>query len=136
MSGYNRGAWTDFVEAGQPTAPVREVQDFMPDVIKLAKLCGWRRILHIRDSRKSEGEGFPDFLGIKDAELIAAELKVGARTTTPEQLCWLEAFDNVAGCTAVVWRPNKAPRAEKWHRVETAEGADYGAIGRRLRGEL
>ena len=27
----------------------------------LAKLCVvWRRILHIRDSRKSEGEGFPD----------------------------------------------------------------------------
>ena len=44
---------------------------------------------------------------IKDGEQIAAELKVGANTTTPEQRYWLEAFDNVPGCTAIVWRPNK-----------------------------
>ena len=143
MTGYRRlprrgrhgSAWTEFVEAGQPAAPVREVGDFQPDVIKLAKLCGWRRILHIHDSRKSEGEGFPDLLMIRDGKQIAAELKVGANTTTPEQRNWLESFEGVAGCVALVWRPTKAPKTEKWWRVETSEGADWGAIGRRLRGE-
>ena len=135
MTGYNRDAWTSFVESTTGAGTVREVGDFQPEVIKLAKLCGWRRILHIRDSRKSEGEGFPDLLMIKDGELIAAELKVGANTSTPEQRYWLEAFDGVVGATAVVWRPNKPPRAEMWWRVESSEGADFGAIGRRLRGE-
>ena len=134
MTGYDRDAWTSFVESTTGTAPVREVGDFMPEVIKLAKLCGWRRILHIRDSRKSEGEGFPDLLMIRDGDQIAAELKVGANATTPEQRYWLEAFDGVAGCVALVWRPTKRPKAEMWHRVETSEGADFGAIGRRLRG--
>ena len=106
---------------------------FQEQVIQLAKLCGFLPY-HTRDSRRSAA-GFPDLILIKDAELIAAELKVGANTSTPEQRYWLEAFDNVPGCTAIVWRPNKPPKAEMWWRVETSEGADFGAIGRRLRGE-
>ena len=134
MTGYNRAAWTEFIGADQSAVPIREVGDFQPAVIKLAKLCGWRPY-HTHDSRRSAA-GFPDLILIRDAELIAAELKVAANTSSPEQLYWLEAFAGVPGCVALVWRPNKAPKAEKWWRVETSEGADWGAIGRRLRGEL
>ena len=111
------------------------MEDFQPQVVKLARLCGWRPY-HTHDSRRSAA-GFPDLILIKDAELIAAELKAGARTsTTPEQLYWLGSVQPAcSGCVALVWRPNKAPKAEKWWRVETSEGADWGAIGRRLRGE-
>ena len=136
MTGYNRAAWTEFIGADQSAVPVREVEDFQPAVIKLAKLCGWRRILHIHDSRKSEGEGFPDLLMIRDGVLLVPELKVGANVTTPDQLAWLEAFDSVPGCTAALWRPDMPPAAERWDGlIETSEGADWGAIGRRLRGE-
>ena len=62
MTGYNRDAWTDFVMGAEP---VREVGDFQPDVIKLAKLCGFRRPYHVHDSRRSEA-GFPDLILIKD----------------------------------------------------------------------
>ena len=131
---YDLDAWTEFVEAGQSAAPpVREVGDFQPDAIKLAKLCGWMAY-HTHDSRRSTA-GFPDLILIQAGIMIAAELKVGANVTTPEQLYWLSAFDGVAGCVALVWRPTKAPKAEKWWRVETSEGANWGAIGRRLRGE-
>ena len=133
MTGYNRTAWTEFIGADQSAAPIREVEDFQPQVVKLAQLCGWRPY-HTHDSRRSAA-GFPDLILIKDGELIAAELKVAARTSSPEQLHWLGAFDGVPGCVAIVWRPNKAPKAEKWWRVETSEGADWGAIGQRLRGE-
>ena len=79
MTGYNRTAWTEFIGAGQPAAPVREVEDFQPQVVKLAKLCGWRPY-HTHDSRRSAA-GFPDLILIKDGWLIAAELKVDARTS-------------------------------------------------------
>ena len=135
MTGYARDAWTAFIESGQPAAPVREVQDFQPAVIKLAKLCDWM-VYHTHDSRRSEA-GFPDLvlIPIAGTGMIAAELKVGDNATTAEQLAWLEAFGKVEGCEAVVWRPDKPPGAERFWRVETSEGADWGAIGRRLRGE-
>ena len=134
MTGYNRTAWTEFIGADQSAAPIREVEDFQPQVVKLAQLCGWRPY-HTRDSRRSAA-GFPDLILIKDADLIAAELKVGARTSSPEQLYWLGIVRPACrAALAIVWRPNKAPKAEKWWRVETSEGADWGAIGRRLRGE-
>ena len=50
------------------------------------------------------------------------------------KLCGHLPFGIVPGCTAVVWRPDAPPLAERWWRVETSEGADFGAIGRRLRG--
>ena len=59
MTGYNRDAWTEFVESTTSAGTIRELEDFQPDVIKLAKLCGWRRILHIRDSRQVRGRGVP-----------------------------------------------------------------------------
>ena len=106
---------------------------FQEQVIQLAKLCGFFPY-HTRDSRRSAA-GFPDLILIRSGSLIAAELKVGTNTTTTAQYGWLAAFDQVTGCVALVWRPNAPPKAEKWWRVETSEGADWGAIGRRLRGE-
>ena len=132
MTGYARDAWTSFVESTTGAATIREVGDFMPTVIKLAQLCGWRPF-HVHDSRRSAA-GFPDLVMLNGDSLIAAELKVGKNTTTTEQYEWLAEFDQVPGCTAVVWRPDAPPLAERWWRVETSEGADFGAIGRRLRG--
>ena len=106
---------------------------FQEQVIQLAMLCGFLQY-HTRDSRRSAA-GFPDLILIRDESLIAAELKVGdqrdhARLNTtgspPSASC--------PAATAVVWRPDAPPMAERWWRVETSEGADFGAIGRRLRG--
>ena len=126
---------------------------FQAAVIELAELCGWR-LLHVADVRgrlrSHTSVGFPDLMMVRRRprstmlpdypqaaryDMLAPELKVGRRTTTAEQLDWLHDLDGVAGCTAVVWRPDPAPPAERWWRVETAEGPDFGAIGRRLRGQ-
>ena len=105
---------------------------FQEQVIQLAKLCG-HLPYHTHDSRRSAA-GFPDLILIRGESLIAAELKVGTNATTKAQYDWLAAFGVVPGCTAVVWRPDAPPLAERWWRVESSEGADFGAIGRRLRG--
>ena len=61
------------------------------------------------------------------------ELKVGANTSTPEQR-YLRLRRSSTRSLAerswrLVWRPTKVRlRAEMWHRVETSEGADFGAI--------
>ena len=37
VTGYNRTAWTEFIGADQSAVPVREVEDFQPQVVKLAR---------------------------------------------------------------------------------------------------
>ena len=118
-------------------------RDFQKAIIDYAQLLRWR-VYHVSDVRgrlrSDDGEGFPDLLMVKDFYphpniQIAAELKCGNRTTSPKQRAWLNWFDRVEGCAAVVWRPSPAPMKEPWIRVETWEGDDLGAIGARLRFE-
>ena len=112
--------------------------DFQRAVTDYAAANGWTWH-HVGDSRRSPA-GLSDLLLWRGPRHIVAELKRGRRTTTPEQLAILAAA-KAAGAEAVVWRPDPAPRAERWPHVETSEplpqlfaapGSDFGAIGRRL----
>ena len=119
--------------------------DFADAVLQYAVFLGWRPYSVARSDRAGlrggkGAAGFPDALLVHDDyphdnRMIAAEFKTQKRTTTDAQREWLGLMDRVAGCTGVVWRPDAPPLGEAWLRVETAEGADFGAVGRRLRGE-
>ena len=119
--------------------------ELQASILDYARLLGWSAY-HVSDVRgKLRGGpsavGFPDLVLVHDDwpasnRMIAAELKVGKRLTTPTQREWLRLFDRVDGCTAVLWRDKPAPLNEPWlDRVETWEGDALGQIGKRLRGE-
>ena len=121
--------------------------DFADAVLKYATFLGWRVYCIARSDRAGlrggkGAVGFPDALLVKDRYLdgepnrmLAVEFKTQRRTTTDDQRAWLALMDRVEGCTAVVARPDAPPLGEAWVRVVTAEGADFGAVGRLLRGE-
>lgn len=119
--------------------PERE-SDFADAVMQYAVFLGWRPYCIARSDRAGlrggrGGVGWPDAIFAKEGRLIAAEFKTGRRATTDAQREWLALLDGVAGCDAVVWRPDDPAPGEFWRRVETAAGPDFGEIGRRLRGE-
>ena len=102
--------------------------EFTRQVIKLAKLCGWR-VAHFRPGRTAKGGwitamsgdvGYPDLTLCHERRGIglAVELKVGRNKTSPEQDAWLDAF-GACGFLVATWRP------EAWDVIE-----------RTLKGEL
>ena len=121
--------------------------DFQDAVMQYAVFLGWRCYAIGRSDRAglrggSGAAGWPDCVMVLDRYLdgepnrmLAVEFKAGRRTTTGHQRAWLALMDRVEGCTAVVARPDAPPLGEAWVRVVTAEGADFGAVGRLLRGE-
>ncbi len=82
--------------------PTISEAEFMAMVMELANICGWLSF-HVHDSRRCS-PGFPDCVFIRGPVLIVAELKVGKRKPTPEQILWLEAFRGT-GAKAFVWTP-------------------------------
>ena len=103
---------------------------FQAQIVQLAELSGWK-VYHTHDSRRSQ-EGFPDLILVRRTRIIAAEVKTRDETTTAEQREWLNAFNWKA--ESVLWRPDAPPRSEHWWVcVETSEGGNFGAIGKRLR---
>ena len=106
---------------------------FQAQIVKLAELTGWK-VYHTHDSRRSQ-EGFPDLILVRLSRMISAELKTRKETTTVEQQKWLYAFIGIGEYVEVaLWRPDAPPKAEHWHGlIETSEGSDFGAIGKRLR---
>jgi hypothetical protein len=82
---------------------------FQADVLRLAKLLGWRAY-HTFDSRRSQ-KGYPDLTLVRD-RVIVAELKAEAGKTTVEQDEWIEAF-RAAGVAAYCWRPSDWSEIEK-----------------------
>ena len=86
--------------------------DLLRAVLDLAKLYGWRSF-HARPAMTAkgyrtavsgDGKGWPDLILLKDADLLAIELKRDGAKATVEQQMWLEAFSLVA-LDATVWRP-------------------------------
>jgi hypothetical protein len=101
---------------------VTEAQ-FTDQVLDLALLFRWRRF-HVRPARtgkgwrtpvQGDGVGWPDLVLIKGDRIVAAELKVGKRKPTAEQLEWLAAFA-AAGAETYVWRP------DDWDEIRTVLG--------------
>lgn len=84
-------------------------------ILEAAQIAGWRRHGE-RPARDKKGyktpikgeAGWPDLILAKGAVLIAAELKRWPREPDPEQVLWLERFEAVPGCRALVlWVPDE-----------------------------
>ena len=78
---------------------------FQAAVVDLAQLRGWR-VMHIHDSRRGLGKGYPDLTLLHRATgtLLFAELKSANGRLSPEQEEWLADFRK-GGHTVHVWRP-------------------------------
>jgi hypothetical protein len=76
-------------------------REFQAEVIRLAKLLGWR-VYHTFNSRRS-ASGFPDLVLVRD-RVMYAELKTDRGKPTPLQLEWAQALTG-AGAEVYLWRP-------------------------------
>ena len=85
-------------------------REFMRTVIEFANVLGWL-VYHVHDSRRSVA-GFPDLLMLRRDRQVVAELKIGKKMPTREQVAWLDAFE-LAGVPAYVWRPSDWPEIER-----------------------
>lgn len=74
-------------------------------VIELARWAGFLH-MHITDSRKSSGVGFPDLVLLhkRTGRLLFAELKSDIGKLSPEQWTWINALRE-GGTEAFIWRP-------------------------------
>lgn len=93
--------------------------EFTTELLKWAKVYGWRRF-HVRTSgRMSNGRaiptvqgeaGFPDLVLVRPPRLIFAELKVGKNKLTDAQVAWWEELFAVS-TEVYEWRP------EQWSQI-------------------
>ncbi len=92
-------------------------------VVELARWHGWL-VMHITDSRKSIGVGFPDLVMVHKTtgRVVYAELKSTKGKVKPAQQEWIDALQR-GGHNVQVWRP------EHWHSgaVRALIGASRGA---------
>lgn len=84
--------------------------DLQADVMKLARVAGWRRY-HTRDSRRSH-HGFPDLVLVRKGVLVFLELKAEDGIVTDDQQAWLLELQQVPGVVARIMRPSD------WNDVE------------------
>ena len=101
---------------------MHETREFMPAVIELAELLGWRVYHQGGDIRKgvrsATGPGFPDLVMVRTGELLFVELKSETGYVSDAQVAWLQALAEVVdsesdsgygsggtGIAVHVWRP-------------------------------
>lgn len=79
--------------------------EFLAAVRQLARYCGWRRIYHTHDSRRSE-PGFPDLVLLHPGQkrIVFAELKTATGKTSAAQEEWIADLA-AAGAEVYLWRP-------------------------------
>lgn len=117
----------DPVATGPVAPPKVTEEDFLKQVLTLARSCGWRTA-HFRPAMtkggkwitavQGDGKGFPDLVLLRDDEFIIAELKVPPNTITPEQRGWLDAFSQTGACeNALLWVCTWTPA--DWPTIET-----------------
>lgn len=85
--------------------------DLQRDVMRLARVAGWRRY-HTHDSRRSH-HGFPDVTLVRKGVLVFLELKAEDGVVTDEQAAWLAELAQVPGVHAGVIRPSEWPAVEE-----------------------
>lgn len=93
---------------------------FQSQILQLARIQGWR-VFGVAPALTSagrhltpflaDGKGWPDLFMVKEARVLAPELKVGRNKPTPEQLAWIAALRG-AGIPSDVWYPRD------WDRIE------------------
>ena len=93
-------------------------EQFLKQVIDLAKLTGWR-VAHFRPAKtergwrtavQADGAGFPDLVLTRQLEIIFAELKSEKGVVSLEQGEWIDAL-RLSGVPCYVWRPSD------WDRI-------------------
>jgi hypothetical protein len=96
---------------------------FMAQVIKLARLCGWK-VAHFRPAQtrpgrwvtavQGDGKGFLDLVLVhpKLRQTLFVELKTDTGKLSREQNAWLAAL-LFAGQKALIWRPKDWPIIEQ-----------------------
>jgi hypothetical protein len=86
-------------------------QQFMQQVVDLARLGGWR-VYHPWVSLRS-APGYPDLTLAKAGEpLLFCELKTDTGTLTAAQADWIALLRQVQGCEVYVWTPEQWPAIE------------------------
>ena len=99
---------------------------------ELAKTLGWRRA-HFRFAWtekgwrtpvEADGEGFPDWLLLRDTRCIVVELKSDEGNVSNAQYDWLNAFDD-AGIEWHIFRPlDLGPTLEECEIMRVLRGGD------------
>ena len=74
------------------------------NIVELAFLLGWR-VMHVGDSRRSIGAGWPDLVMVRPPRVLVFELKREGRYPTATQRDWLAALGACPGVEPGVWRP-------------------------------
>lgn len=84
--------------------PMTEAE-LQANIVDLARWAGYLT-MHIRNSRKNSGVGFPDLVLLHQTtgRLLFAELKSDSGKPTPGQWTWLNALWD-GGHSAYLWRP-------------------------------
>jgi hypothetical protein len=85
--------------------------EFSANVLRLAKLKGWRLTYHTHRSDRSE-PGFPDWVLVRPPRLLFLELKRERGKATPVQETWLAALA-ACGVEARLFRPSDWPQIER-----------------------
>lgn len=90
--------------------PKLSEKQFMAQVVRYARLMGWR-CFHAFDSRRSE-PGLPDLLLLRRPRLLFVELKSQRGTLTDAQYATLIEL-RACGQETHFWRPDDWPKIER-----------------------
>lgn len=78
------------VAAGMSEAKLQQL------VVGMAQAFGWRHIMHIHDSRRSLGSGFPDLCMVRGERVVFMELKTMKGRLSELQQSWRDALEGSA----------------------------------------
>lgn len=96
-------------------------KDFATQVEHLLNLFGWRWT-HFEPAMRQSGEwatalrgmkGLPDYVAVRDGELLFAEIKGDRGRLTPDQQEWLSLLRTVPGIRCEVWYPDDLPEIKQ-----------------------
>jgi hypothetical protein len=98
-AGVNVDEYNAQIAAGMSEAKLQDL------VVKLAQALGWKHIMHIHDSRRGLGQGFPDLCMVRGERVVFAELKTMRGRMSPAQKSWRDALWDSVG-EWYCWRPD------------------------------
>jgi VRR-NUC domain len=77
----------------------------LPTCVEQVLCLGRWRYMHIHNSRRSAGAGWPDVFCVRNGEAIALELKTAGRRISDSQTGWLAELD-ACGIETRIVHPN------------------------------
>lgn len=89
-----------------PEVPPVSEKAFMQAVRKIAEAHAWET-MHIYDSRKSAGVGWPDLVLARPPDLLFVECKTDTGVLTIQQEHWLDVLRRVEHTETFLWTPSR-----------------------------